>query len=50
MKQPLIKQAEEGRTGQPIIKRILFDTNSYTITLMIDLAVQNMKMQNMKHR
>ena len=41
MKQPLIKQAEEGRTGQPIIKRILFDTNSYTVTLMTDLAVQN---------
>ena len=41
MKQPLIKQGEEGRTGQPIIKRILFDTNSYTITLMTDLAVQN---------
>ena len=41
LKQLLIKQREEGRTGHPIIKRILFDTNSYTITLMTDLAVQN---------
>ena len=41
LKQLLIKQREEGRTGHPIIKRILFDTNSYTITLMTDLAVEN---------
>ena len=41
MKQLLIKQREEGRTGYPIIKRILFDTNSDSITLMTDLAVQN---------
>ena len=27
--QPLINQREEGRTGHPKIKRILFDTNFY---------------------
>ena len=36
-----MKQREEGWTGHPIIKRISFDTNSYTITLMTDLVVQN---------
>ena len=41
LKQLLIKQREEGRTSHPIIKRIMFDTNSCTITLMTDLAVQN---------
>ena len=41
LKQLLIKRREEGRTGHPIIKRILFDTNLYTITLMTDLVVQN---------
>ena len=40
-KQLLIKQREEGRTGHPLIKRILFDTDLYTITLMTGLGVQN---------
>ena len=40
LKQLLIKQ-REGRTGHPMIKRILFDINSYTTTLTTDLAVQN---------
>ena len=37
----LIKQREEGQTGHPIIKQILFNRNFYGITLMIDLVVQN---------
>ena len=41
LKQPLIKQREESWTGHFIIKRILFATNFYAITLMTDLAVQN---------
>ena len=41
LKQLLIKQRDEGWTGHLIIKRILFDTNSYTITLVTDLAVEN---------
>ena len=43
MKQPLIKQREQSRAGHSIIKRILFlfASNFYTITLMTDLAVQN---------
>ena len=41
LKQLLIKQRKESRAGYPIIKRILFETNFYTITLMTDLAVQN---------
>ena len=57
MKQLLIKQREEGRTGHHIIKWIFFDTNSYTITLMADLAVQKilltfvvLEIQNIKYR
>ena len=41
LKQLLIKQRKESRAGYPIIKRILFETNFYTIILMTDLAVQN---------
>ena len=40
-KQLLIDQRGKGWTGHPIIKRILFDTNFYTITLMTNLAAQN---------
>ena len=55
LKQVLIKQREEGPRDHPIIRRILFDTNSYTITLMTDLVVQNIanfcytEIQNIKH-
>ena len=43
LKQPLIKQRAQSRAGHSIMKRILFlfATNFYTITLMTDLAVQN---------
>ena len=41
MKQLLIKQGKESWAGYPIIKWILFETNFCTITLMTDLAVQN---------
>ena len=53
LKELLIKQRKESRAGYPIIKRILFETNFYTITLMTDLAVQNivaLKIQNIKNR
>ena len=41
MKQLLIKQRKESRAGYPIIRWILFETNFCTITLVTDLAVQN---------
>ena len=40
-KQLLIKQRKESRASYLIIRWILFETNFCTITLMTDLAVQN---------
>ena len=41
MKQILTKQRKDSQTGNPMIKWILFYTNVYTITLITDLAMQN---------
>ena len=41
LKQLLIKQRKENRASYLIIKWILFETNFCTITLMTDIAVQN---------